>query len=114
MRAVLWSALAGAGLVLATVAGWSRYDAAYAESGSFYSGDGDVGGIITHFTTTEGRPHSLVVLDQRRQVISVYHIDAGTGEITLKSVRNFAWDLQMIDFNSGDPLPQDVRSGLGH
>lgn len=38
--------------------------------------------------------------------------DRSTGQITPKSIRNFTWDLQMIEFNSGDPLPQDVRSGL--
>ena len=44
--------------------------------------------------------------------MAVYHVDRATGEITLEGVRNFTWDLQMINFNTGKPLPQEVRSGL--
>ena len=39
-------------------------------------------------------------------------LDRGTGEISPKSVRNLTWDLQMTEFNSGNPLPQDIRNGL--
>ncbi len=55
---------------------------------------------------------SVTVIDPRQRVMAVYHVDRATGEITPKSVRNFTWDLQMIEFNSGNPLPQDIRSGL--
>jgi hypothetical protein len=44
--------------------------------------------------------------------VGVYHVERSTGEITLKSVRNLTWDLQMVQFNSGNPLPQDIRNGL--
>jgi hypothetical protein len=52
------------------------------------------------------------VIDPREQWIGVYHVDRASGEITLKSARKYTWDLQLIDFNSGKPLPQDIRSGL--
>jgi hypothetical protein len=39
-------------------------------------------------------------------------VDRSTGKITPTSIRNFTWDLQMIEYNSGNPLPQDIRSGL--
>ena len=44
--------------------------------------------------------------------MGVYHIDLATGEVSLKSVRNIHWDLQMIEFNGTRPLPREVRSML--
>lgn len=70
------------------------------------------GNIITHVTTVEGQDQVVTVIDTSQHVMAVYHVDRMTGEITLKSVRNFTWDLQMQDFNTGKPLPQDVRNGL--
>jgi hypothetical protein len=39
-------------------------------------------------------------------------VDAKSGEIVLKSVRNNHWDLQMIEFNATSPLPREIRSQL--
>jgi hypothetical protein len=44
----------------------------------------------------------------------VYQIEPQTGMITLKSVRRIAWDLQLTDFNTSNPLPQDIRNGLNN
>jgi hypothetical protein len=54
----------------------------------------------------------LTVVDPRLRVLSVYHIDLATGVITLKSVRNIQWDLQMSYLNNEKPLPQEIRSLL--
>ena len=54
----------------------------------------------------------LTVIDPRQRVLSVYHIDLVTGKITLKSVRNIQWDLQMTYLNNESPLPQEIRSLL--
>jgi hypothetical protein len=54
------------------------------------------------------------VVYPKQRVLAVYHVYGGTGEISPKSVRNLTWDLQMIEFNSGNPLPQDIRNGLKH
>jgi hypothetical protein len=72
------------------------------------------GDLITHVTeaAADGQPQVVTVIDTRQRVMAVYHVDRNSGQITPKSVRNFTWDLQMIEFNSGDPLPQDIRSGL--
>ena len=70
------------------------------------------GGLVTHIFSQEGYPNTLAVVDPRRQVLGVYHVDTRSGAITLKSVRNMTWDLQMPEFNSKNPTPQDVRSGL--
>ncbi len=54
----------------------------------------------------------LTVVDPRQRVLSVYHIDAATGKIALKSVRKIQWDLQIDEFNNDKPLPQEIRSSL--
>ena len=54
----------------------------------------------------------VTVVDPRTRVMSVYHVDAKSGEIVLKSVRNIHWDLQMIEFNAVSPLPREIRSQL--
>jgi hypothetical protein len=70
------------------------------------------GNLITHVSAVEGQALLITVIDVKQQVMAIYQIDGKSGEITLKSVRNIGWDLQMINFNTGKPLPQDVRSGL--
>ena len=54
----------------------------------------------------------MTVIDPKQRVLAVYHVDRASGQITPKSVRNITWDLQMTEYNSGEPLPQDIRSGL--
>ena len=54
----------------------------------------------------------LTVLDPRQQAIGVYWIEAGTGKISLRSVRNIRYDLMMSDFNSDAPLPREIRLQL--
>jgi len=54
----------------------------------------------------------LTVLDPRQQSMGVYWIEAGTGKITLRSVRNIRFDLMMTDFNGDNPLPKEIRLQL--
>lgn len=68
--------------------------------------------LITHFAPSNNGPHTMAIVDPQRKVLAVYHIDANTGAASLKSVRNLSWDLQMTQFNSDSPSPQDIRSGL--
>jgi hypothetical protein len=113
MRHSLFGALLGASLVIAVAAGRGSSAPAYVppiDSPSNSSG----GGLITHVSATEGQPLTVTVIDPKQRVMAVYYVDRASGEITLKSVRNFTWDLQMIEFNSGNPLPQDIRNGLKH
>jgi nitrogen fixation protein len=63
-------------------------------------------------TTVGDKVQVLTVVDPRHQVLSVYHIELVTGKITLKSVRNIQWDLQMMHLNNDAPLPQEIRSLL--
>ena len=111
MRRSLFGALLGASLVIAVAADRGSSETAYTApiDQPIHSGSSE---LITHVTATDGQPLTVTIIDPRQRVMAVYHVDRGTGEITPKSVRNFTWDLQMIEFNSGSPQPQDIRNGL--
>jgi hypothetical protein len=66
--------------------------------------------LITLTASLGDHRQQLTLIDPRQRVMSVYHVDAATGEIALKSVRNFQWDMQLHEFNSAKPLPRDIRS----
>ena len=52
----------------------------------------------------------MTIVDPKSRTMAVYHVKTTTGEIELKSVRKFDWDLQMEEFNATNPLPREVRS----
>lgn len=104
-----------AGLALAAIAGaawcWNAdADQSYGVSVAAPAGGRD---LITHFYPADGKPTTLTIVDPHRRSIGVYHVNRETGEIALKSVRNFDADLQMDHLNTSALLPQDIRSGLG-
>ncbi len=68
------------------------------------------GGIQCQILQNPNGPHSAILFDPNRQVIAVYQIDSQDGSITLMSVRKITWDLQMEEYNSGEPAPGDIRS----
>jgi len=53
---------------------------------------------------------ALALIDPVARKMSVYHVDRSNGEITLRSVRNVTWDLQLDEFNGTNPTPRDIRS----
>lgn len=69
-------------------------------------------GLISHMTTVGENRQQLTVLDPEMRAIAVYQIDLAKGNITLKSVRNIHWDLQMAEFNTEAPLPREIRTML--
>jgi hypothetical protein len=109
MRHSLIGAVLIAGLVIVATAGRSASEPGY---GPLADSSRQSGELITHVTAADGLPQVVTVIDSRQRVVAVYHVDQSTGQITFKSSRNITWDLQMIEHNSGDPLPQDVRSAL--
>jgi hypothetical protein len=113
MRHSLVGALLGASLVIAVTAGRSSSEPAY---GPPIDAPGTARGseLFTQVTATDAQALTVTVIDPRQRVMAIYHVDRASGEITPKSVRNITWDLQMIEFNSGKPLPQEIRSGLKH
>jgi hypothetical protein len=110
MRRSLFGALLGASLVIAVATGQGSSEPPYASPIDSPARSGN--GLITHVSATDVAALTVTVIDPKQRVMAVYHVDRGTGEISPKSVRNLTWDLQMIEFNSGNPLPQDIRNGL--
>jgi hypothetical protein len=106
MVARLRQCVLGVGLVAGAT--WCAADQTYV-SGS--QGVATAGApFVTHVIAQENRPHTVVAVDSQNRSLAVYHVDLITGKLALKSVRNVTWDLQMRDFNTEDPLPQDIRS----
>ena len=65
--------------------------------------------LVTYVGTAAGDTQIITVIDPAQRAMAIYHVNGTTGEIALKSVRNMTWDLQMVQYNSGKPLPQEVR-----
>jgi hypothetical protein len=111
MRQSLLGAVIGAGLVIALTAGRGSSEPA---GGPLLGSSpfGANGALITHVSAAEGQGQMVTVIDPQLRVMAIYRVESSTGKITPTSIRNFTWDLQMIEYNSGNPLPQDIRSGL--
>lgn len=100
----------GFGLVsLVMLIGVAMYPEAQAQRPVGVAERGQPGELLALSMDVEGR-QQVTVVDPRRQVMAVYHIDRNTGSINLRSVRNVQWDLVMEDFNSGSPTPREIRS----
>ncbi len=108
---VFWYVAAMVGLALVLVA-WradSQAVGASQTSGTVLSASG---ALITHVHDLEGRKTRVVVIDPQTRTMGVYDIGQENGEIQLKSVRRISADLQMLEFNSGEPSPAEIQSRL--
>lgn len=54
----------------------------------------------------------FAIIDPNARALSVYHIHATSGEVSLKSVRNIDSDLRLDEFNSVNPSPREIRALL--
>jgi hypothetical protein len=68
--------------------------------------------LIALSSSLEDGRQQLTVVDPKLRAVAVYHINPASGALTLRSVRNIHWDLQMSQFNGVSPLPQQIRSML--
>ncbi|MEX2169383.1 MAG: hypothetical protein WD851_08730 [Pirellulales bacterium] len=96
------------GIGLVAAATWCAADQSYVTGSQGVAATGAP--LVTHVIAQENRPHTIVAVDPQNRSLAVYHVDVMTGKLALKSVRNVTWDLQMRDYNTEDPLPQDIRS----
>jgi len=121
MRNVVLGIGFGAGLVVAVSAWWNSVDSALAAPGAASNGTGPNGAgpsyvagqeLLTYSSSVDEHRDQLTVIDPRSRVVSIYHVARDSGEITLKSVRNIHWDLQMEEFNCASPRPREIRVAL--
>ncbi len=68
--------------------------------------------LIAATATLGDKFQQVTVIDPKRRVMSVYHVELATGRIILRSVRDIHWDLQMTDYNGENPLPREIRAFL--
>ncbi len=110
MKATLCGAL-GATVIIALVWLMTGRDSVFAQRlpgvGVEPSGE-----LIALTSPVDNNHQQLTVIDPRTRVLGVYQLELGTGAVTLKSVRNLSWDLQMDEFNGVKPLPREIRSLL--
>jgi hypothetical protein len=112
MRKAALGVLVGAGLVIAVAGVMPDGGEVFAERPA-PSWSRDPGtGLIAVSSTLDEKHQQIAVIDPRLQVMSVYHVELASGEITLRSVRNFHWDLQMMQYNGSNPLPMEIRALL--
>lgn len=110
MRSVVFGAAIAAALVIATLSiGTPGGEALAQRANASHSGAGN---LVTLSTPVGDKFQQLTVIDPDLRVLSVYHIELASGEVSLKSVRNIHWDLQMTEFNGKSPLPREIRTLL--
>jgi hypothetical protein len=91
------------------LAGFAKPDMVRAELDAARDGQSD---LIALSAMVGDRAQQVTVIDSRNRVLSVYHIELTTGAVTLRSVRNITWDLQLGEFNGVNPLPREIRALL--
>lgn len=107
MRTAVLGCLVGVALAVTALAVMPGRTPVFAQPGGSLSSPG--GDLLTLSTTLEGKHQQVVVIDPKQRVMSVYHVELSSGEIALKSVRQFQWDLMLSEFNGVKPLPEEMR-----
>ena len=110
MRNAILAALFGAGTVLVALGGENPTLSTYGPAAGQNLAVGE--GLVSIVTGSDEQGQQLLLIDPRTRTLGVYHIARGSGAVTLKSVRNCTWDLQMVQFNGATPLPQEIRAML--
>ncbi|MFM7206154.1 MAG: hypothetical protein ACKO4T_05730 [Planctomycetaceae bacterium] len=69
----------------------------------------DASGLWISESAVDPSRRLLVVVDPASRHAAVYHLDAATGSLALKSTRDLTWDLMVDDFNAQEPRPAAIR-----
>jgi hypothetical protein len=112
MRSAVLGALAGAGLVWAAVGALDHRNEVFAQRLPAYQPAESGGDLVVVPGPVAEKGQLLTVVDQKRQTISVYHIQQTTGKIALRSVRNIQWDLQLTYLDNEGLLPREIQALL--
>jgi len=65
--------------------------------------------LVTIASPPQDGLQMFTVVDPATRAMAVYHTDLKSGLVTLMSVRNLQWDLQLEDYNSVAPKAREVR-----
>lgn len=84
-----------------------------AAQASVYQPSGELIAMSTMVEDAGVQTQQVTVVDPQARTMSVYHVNAKTSAITLKSSRNIRHDLDpMLEFNAADPTPKALRATL--
>jgi hypothetical protein len=114
MRVAVWGIGLGFGVLVAIAVMCCERGAVCAQppGASVVDKSGSSGQLMALSAELNDGRQQITLIDPRTRVMSVYHIDRASGEISLKSVRTVHWDLLMDEFNSDKPSPREIRSLL--
>lgn len=112
MRRAILGAFVGAGLVAVAIGLFDQRSEVLAQRAMPSPALSGSEQLIAVPTPMGDKGQMLTVIDPRQQTIGVYTVDLPSGKITLRSVRNIRWDLQLTDFNGDNPLPREIRLQL--
>jgi hypothetical protein len=105
MKGMVFGVLLGAAVV------WAVADARPLAWASQRPGEAmQVGGDLLTMSAAAGEAQQITIVDPKLRTMTVYHVDNKSGVISLKSVRNITWDMQMVEFNATEPTPRELRS----
>lgn len=103
----------GAALVIVVVVAWiwsrGQWTAAQRPAAADQTGGA---GLWISTGPIDGGRQLLLVVDPQLKNAAVYHVDASTGTLTLKSTRDISYDLLVGDFNAQSPKPADLKKML--
>lgn len=66
-------------------------------------------GLWVSATPLDDGRQLLLIVDPTARNAAVYHVDAATGSLTLRSTRNITWDLLVPEYNAQEPRPAALR-----
>lgn len=70
------------------------------------------GGLWISASPLDETRRLLLVIDPQLKNAAIYHVEAATGMLTLKSTRDISYDLMVGDFNAQEPKPADLKKML--
>jgi hypothetical protein len=69
----------------------------------------DPGSLWISDTPLDDSRRLLIVVHPSNRHAAVYHVDAASGALVLRSTRDITWDLMVDDFNAQEPRPSALR-----
>lgn len=73
---------------------------------------GSAGSVMMASSLLSNGSQQMVIYDQAKQTLAVYHIVPSTGDIQLKSVRKTDADFALQEYNLTSPTPSEIRANV--
>ena len=101
-----------AAAVIVLALGWAALTLQGAPAGAGPAPAPTTAGLWISDSPLDGGRRLLIVVDPATRHAAVYHVDAASGGLALKSARDITWDLSIDEFNVQEPRPASIRKML--